>query len=171
MEQAETVEWDACLVHVPDSDMAPLARLRAAWPGRSVVALLNEPDVDDYRSALRAGVQGLVAHDADLWEIGEVLRSALRGDVRLPAAVARALADRTTAAPSALALSSDETELLTQLASGAPVADIAKRSGYSERHMYRVVRHLYGRVGARNRSEAIAAVARWGLLSETGRRR
>ncbi|MEU7108785.1 hypothetical protein ABZ951_27625 [Streptomyces sp. NPDC046215] len=162
------MEWDACLLHVPSDDMSEVGGLKQIWPSRSVVALLTDPTVDDYRSALRAGVEGLVAHDADLDEIGEVLRCALRGDVRIPAAVARALAERTPAVPGAPDLSVCETGLLRDLASGRAVAEIAKSSGYSERHMYRRVQHLYSRVGARNRSEAVAAAARWGLLADTG---
>ncbi|WP_424641605.1 hypothetical protein [Embleya sp. AB8] len=160
------IDWDACLMHVPSADVSAIARLRRARPSRTVVALLNEPTVDSYHSALRVGATGLVTHDADIGEIGEVLRCALRGNVRLPIAVVRALVDRTTVAPGELVLSGSETELLRQLASGRTVADIAKSRDYSERQMYRLVRDLYHRVGARNRSEAIATTAKWGLLAD-----
>ncbi|TVL87532.1 hypothetical protein CD790_33160 [Streptomyces sp. SAJ15] len=142
-----------------------ISQLRQTWPSRAVIALLEKPSVDDYRSALTAGAQGVVGHDAQIEEIGEAVRCALRGNSRLPSEVAQALADRTAAAPSALVLSGPEMDLLHQLASGTSIADVARSAGYSERQMYRLVRNLYGRVGARNRSEAIAAAARWGLLA------
>jgi DNA-binding NarL/FixJ family response regulator len=166
LDMSAELDWDACLLHIPASDMSALVRLRRALPSRPIVALLSHPTVDDYQSALRAGAEGLVAYDADLDDIGEVLRCALRGKVRFPIGVARALADRATAAPRSLGLSDSETDLLGQLASGRSIVDIANASGYSERHMYRLVQRVYSRIGARNRSEAIAMAAKWGLLTD-----
>ncbi|WDV53389.1 hypothetical protein PV963_25010 [Streptomyces coeruleorubidus] len=81
--------------------MSLIVELRRAWPSRAVIALLDDPGTDAYRSALRSGAAGVVAHDAEMTEIGEVVNAALEDHVRLPAATARALAARTTASASA----------------------------------------------------------------------
>ncbi|MCX2730168.1 hypothetical protein OOZ19_07935 [Saccharopolyspora sp. NFXS83] len=162
---SNTGEWDACLVEVSRSDASTLATLRATRRARVLVALLDEPDPEDYRAALRLGADGLVAQDAALDEIITVLRLALRGSVLLPLDVARSLSAGTTRPPTALNLTGVDRELLTRLAMGSPVADIAKSAGYSERQMYRLVREIYHRLGSRNRSEAIATATRWGLIS------
>ncbi|WP_243788383.1 hypothetical protein [Saccharopolyspora gloriosae] len=162
-----TGEWDACLVEVSRSDSSTLSALRDARPAGVLIALLDEPDADDYRAALRIGADGLVAQDAALDEIITVLRLALRGTVLLPRGIARSLATGVTRPPTALNLTGVDRELLTRLAMGSPVADIAKSAGYSERQMYRLVREIYHRLGSRNRSEAIATATRWGLISES----
>ncbi|MCA1188299.1 MULTISPECIES: hypothetical protein [unclassified Saccharopolyspora] len=162
---AERTGWDACLVEVPCRDLAALAALRRARPDGVLIALLDAAGPDDYRAALRLGADSAAAQDADLDEIISVLRLALRGDVLLPRGVARALCTGPSRPPGAVQLTGVDRDLLTRLAMGNPVADIAKSTGYSERQMYRLVREIYHRLGSRNRSEAIATATRWGLIT------
>ncbi|MFE1173084.1 LuxR C-terminal-related transcriptional regulator [Streptomyces sp. NPDC058773] len=162
---AEQAEWDVCLLHIPADDTSPLAQVRQAGEGL-VIALVDSLTVDNCRDAIRAGANGVAPHDADFDDIVEALRLAQWGEMRVPLALLRTLVDTSPVAPNGLTLSQSETDLVRQLASGRPVADIAADLGYSERQMYRLAREIYFKLGASNRSEAIATAARWRLLDD-----
>jgi DNA-binding NarL/FixJ family response regulator len=57
-----------------------------------------------------------------------------------------------------------DVDLLRRLATGLTVAALAKEMGYSDRNVFRMLGDLYGRLGCRNRSEALLAANRLGLL-------
>jgi DNA-binding CsgD family transcriptional regulator len=57
-----------------------------------------------------------------------------------------------------------EMEWLRQLASGTTVAKLADGAGYSERAMFRLLRDLYQRMGAQNRTEALLKARQRGWL-------
>ncbi|MFE0024393.1 hypothetical protein [Amycolatopsis sp. NPDC059021] len=156
--------WQACLLPSSAEDVAALARTKERWPGLPIISLLNEPTVAGHRAALRAGADGLVAHDADITEIVGVLRAALRGATFLPSRIARALAEPEAAVPEGLGLDPQAIGWLGALSRGASVADIARAADYSERQMYRLIQDTYRKIGARNRSEAIVIATRWGVI-------
>ena len=62
-------------------------------------------------------------------------------------------------------VSTDEADWLRAMAAGATVAEIAVDVGYSERAMFRNLKALYTRIGARNRTEALLWASRHGLLT------
>jgi DNA-binding CsgD family transcriptional regulator len=55
-------------------------------------------------------------------------------------------------------------ERLRLLARGVHVSEMARRQGYSERAMFRLLGELFRRMRVRNRHEAVVLAARWGLL-------
>jgi DNA-binding NarL/FixJ family response regulator len=55
-------------------------------------------------------------------------------------------------------------EWLRALAQGITVAQLAERHGYSERAMFRHLRDLYARMGAKGRTEALMLANRRGWL-------
>lgn len=57
-----------------------------------------------------------------------------------------------------------EIQWLRALSDGIRVADLAVRSGYSERAMYRELRKLWDRLGVANRSQGMLRAGRLGLL-------
>lgn len=52
------------------------------------------------------------------------------------------------------------------MAKGVTIQELAKKVGYSERALYRLLHGLYGRMRVSNRTEAILQASRWGLLDE-----
>jgi len=62
-------------------------------------------------------------------------------------------------------LTEQECEWLSSISRGDRMVDIADASGYSERTLYRALNELWSRIGARNRSEAIALANKNGWLS------
>lgn len=150
---------------VKPADRKRLAELSLVQPELPLVALLDDAEADQYRLALRAGATAAAPRGADPATVVRVLQAALAGLSLVPARVVRLLA--------AAGRPDDEDMIgpldvswLRHLAGGATVQQLACRSGYSEREMYRLLHDLYERMGVRNRSEAIARAARWGLLDE-----
>lgn len=142
-----------------------LTRLRRLRPGAAIVALLPMGKPEAHCAALRAGGSASVFKDAPGEEIVAVLGAALADRTVLPLDVARALAT------SAVDLVGDEaqldqaeTEWLRMLAEGATVRALARRAGYSERQMFRLLDRLYRRLGVHNRREALIQAARMNLL-------
>jgi len=58
-----------------------------------------------------------------------------------------------------------ERGVLEQLASGAAMADIARRLGVNDREIESSLMTLFARMGVVSRAEAVAAAARRGLLA------
>ncbi len=82
--------------------------------------------------------------------------AAVRGDSLALTSVLRALTGRQTNEEMAAAHpSTAEQEWLRHLARGDSVATVAARAGYSERMMFRLLRDLYTKIGAANRTEAM----------------
>lgn len=66
----------------------------------------------------------------------------------------------------AAGVGAEEAAWLRYLADGKTVAALADRVGFSERTMFRRLYEIYGRLGVRNRTEAIVAAQRLGLLGD-----
>lgn len=140
-----------------------VADLAGAGSPATVVGLLSSTDPLIYVETLKSGAVAAVWRGSAPDRIECVLRLALEGHSVLPAAVVRILAAHR---PTAIApcLQGQDQVVLRYLATGETVRSIARQSGYSERAMHRRLRTLYKCIGARNRAEAIALAARWGIL-------
>lgn len=92
--------------------------------------------------------------------------NALNGFCLQPAPQAQALASARLACEddTPLELTDAQFGWLRRLHHGDPARRIAKDSDYTERHFRRLLLEFYARLGARNRSEAIAKAANYGLL-------
>lgn len=157
---------DGALVSVEDDDYsAALGSLRADHPSAVLVALLAQPSSAAFRAALLAGARGAVARDGPLDRIVQTLLAGMAGGVLVPAEQMAALLAGTSGEP-ALDIPPEQTDWLRRMAHGDTVARIATDAGYSERAMYRHLRALYSRLGARNRTEAVVSAMQRGLLAE-----
>jgi DNA-binding NarL/FixJ family response regulator len=147
-------------------DWALLSRLQEADADVVVVALLPDASTAAYVQAVMAGAAAVLPRDASIEAVQRVFRAAIRGQSLLPAEVVRALASPSgpTAETAQDAPSVREIEWLRELASGATVARLASRAGYSERAMFRLLRDLYARLRVRNRTEALMLARERGWL-------
>jgi DNA-binding NarL/FixJ family response regulator len=119
-----------------------------------VVAVLEEATVAGYLRAISSGAAGAMPRTVSMTELRAVFLAAVDGSTLLPTEVVRALAGHDTdTAPEHP--STREIGWLRDLANGTSVARIADNAGYSERMMFRLLRDLYTRLGARNRTEAL----------------
>lgn len=145
-------------------DWAFLARLRSDAPEVVVVAVLTDATVRSCVRAVVAGAMAVVARDAAPETMRRVFADVVRGVSALPVDVVAALAAPHEQLEYVAEPSEPELAWLRDLANGATVAQLAERSGYSERAMFRLLRELYGRLGVKNRTEALMLSQRRGWL-------
>jgi DNA-binding NarL/FixJ family response regulator len=138
-----------------------LALMRARGPDAVAVALLREDSPVAYREVLETGVESAVARDASLDCIVEVVGAAIDRRTVLPTHVARTLARGEEQNDT---IDAQHADWLRALARGTTIEDLAESVGYSERAMYRQLRQLYERLGARSRTDALLQALRRGLI-------
>lgn len=137
------------------------ALLRTRGMDAVAIALLPERVSVGYREVLETGVDSAVSRDAPLDRIVEVVGAALDRRTVLPTEIARTLARGSQEEDG---VGEQQTQWLGALARGVTVEELARSVGYSERAMYRHLRGLYSRLGARNRTEALLQAMRRGLI-------
>jgi DNA-binding NarL/FixJ family response regulator len=146
-------------------DWTLLARLRETRPDTTVIAVLADASLHSHVHAILSGAVAAVSRDALPETLRKVFEAAVAGESLLPVEVVRALTgsqpmqEKDESTPS-----TEEIGWLRELAFGTTVAQLADQAGYSERAMFRLLRALYRRVGARNRTEALMRAQERGWL-------
>jgi DNA-binding NarL/FixJ family response regulator len=147
---------------------------------RQRVLILTTFGLDEYIiDALRAGASGFMLKDAPTQELVRAVRSVAAGDAVLSPAVTRQLLDqvarRLPAAVSRAAevlapLTEREREVLRMLAAGLSNAEIAAALVVSEATVKTHVSNLLGKLGLRDRVQAVIYAYETGLIapSEAG---
>jgi DNA-binding NarL/FixJ family response regulator len=136
-------------------------RLRAEAPEVKVVVLTTYSDDRSVLDALRAGARGYLTKDASGEQIHEALRQVLDDHAVIDPAVQRHLVDAIAgepAPPSELpdGLTPREAEVLSLMAGGLSNAEIAASLTVSEATVKSHVNHLFAKIGARDRGQAVA---------------
>jgi len=148
-----------------NKDWALLADLLDMRPDVVVVAFLEDATVTGYVRALTAGAVGAVPRDAAPDLVRDAFLAAVSRRSLIPIEVLHALASPTEHPEEAGdTLYEYEIDWLRQLASGITIARLASRAGYSERMMFRLLRELYDKLGAANRTQAIIHARDMGWL-------
>jgi DNA-binding NarL/FixJ family response regulator len=144
------------LTVLQDDDWALLRRLSEEDHRHPVIAVLDsDADVLGVR-AVRAGACSVVSRAAPAALLTRAVAAALDGQSVLPTAVTTALAVGRFVEPDrAGSVSDEQLAWLRALAAGITVADLAARSGYSERAMFRMLRAVYQELGANGKVEAL----------------
>jgi DNA-binding NarL/FixJ family response regulator len=132
---------------------------------RQRVLILTTFGLDQYiLEALRAGASGFLLKDAPTQEVVAAVRAVAAGDAVLSAAVTRQLLDQVARRlPSAVSRRPEELDLLTErerevlrmLANGLSNAEIATALVVSEATVKSHVSHLLGKLGLRDRVQAV----------------
>ena len=144
-------------------------------PSRQRVLILTTFGLDEYIiDALRAGASGFLLKDAPTQEVVQAVRSVAAGDAVLAPAVTRQLLDqvarRLPAAvvhtPDALARLTDrEQQVLRMLAAGLSNAEICEALVLSEATVKTHVSNLLGKLGLRDRVQAVIYAYETGLIA------
>jgi len=160
-------------VRMPGMDGIEATRLLP----RQRVLILTTFGLDEYIiDALRAGASGFLLKDAPTQEVVAAVRAVAAGDAVLSATVTRQLLDqvarRLPAAvsrqPDALAtLTEREREVLRMLAAGLSNAEIAAALVVSEATVKSHVSHLLGKLGLRDRVQAVIYAYETRLIAPT----
>ncbi|MET0332594.1 MAG: response regulator transcription factor [Dyella sp.] len=149
-------------LRLPDmSGIGALSSIRADFPEARIVILTTfEGDVEIHR-ALAAGACGYLLKSSSLEDLVEVVRKVHSGRKYLLSQVANCLAEHYSNAP----LSDREISVLTRIAEGARNRDIANTLSISEETVKVHVRHIMGKLDARDRTQAVAIGIRRGIIS------
>ena len=159
-------------LYLPGSDgTAVLAQLREVAMTVPVVMLSASDKPQDVRRTLDAGAAGYIPKTASSQEMLDALQRVLEGDIYVPATLLAAMSSLDgQQAPSngnATGLLTDrQLEVLKLLGQGLSNKGIANRLDLTEGTVKLHVSALMRALGARNRTEAVMAAERTGLLGD-----
>jgi DNA-binding NarL/FixJ family response regulator len=148
-------------LRLPDiSGIDAMIAIRTEFTEARIIMLTTfEGDVEIQR-ALEAGARGYMLKSMPPRELVEVIRQVHLGKKRVPAEVASHLAEHL----SDEALTSREIDVLRHIAGGNRNRDIAERLFISEETVKVHVKHIMEKLGASDRTEAVAIAVRRGII-------
>jgi DNA-binding NarL/FixJ family response regulator len=138
-------------------------RIREAQPDTEIVVLTTHADEDSILDALHAGARGYLTKDAGIAEISRAVQAAAAHQTLLDPVVHSRLIEAAGAArrpaPPPVALPDDltprEAEVLSLIAGGLSNAEIAASLVVSEATVKTHINHLFAKIGARDRAQAV----------------
>jgi len=155
-------------------------RLAASRPRIGVIALTTYADDASVLGALRAGARGYLTKDASAEQIAAAIARVAAGEASLDeaiqtkvvAAVTAGATEPPTPEPSKPQLPDDltarEAEVLGLIAGGLSNQEIAERLVVSPATVKSHVNHLFAKIGARDRAQAVGYAYRHGLVAQDG---
>jgi len=148
-------------LRLPDlSGIDAMIAIRSEFPEARIVMLTTfEGDVEIQR-ALQAGARGYLLKNMPPSEIVDVIRQVHAGKKRVPHEVAAQLAEHM----SDEGLTAREVEVLTKVAGGNRNKDIADLLFISEETVKVHIKHIMDKLGAKDRTQAIAIAVRRGII-------
>ena len=148
-------------LRLPDkSGIDAMIAVRAEFPEARVIMLTTfEGDVEIQR-ALEAGARGYMLKSVPPKELVEVIRQVHAGKKRIPAQLAAQLAEHMSDED----LTAREIEVLNQIARGNRNRDIAERLFITEETVKVHVKHIMDKLGANDRTQAVAIGVRRGII-------
>jgi len=148
-------------LRLPDmSGIDTMIAIRTEFPDARVIMLTTfEGDVEVQR-ALGAGARGYMLKSMPPKDLVEVIRQVHAGKKRVPAELAAQLAEHL----SDEALTEREVDVLRHVAGGNRNRDIAERLFISEETVKVHVKHIMEKLGANDRTQAVAIAVRRGII-------
>jgi DNA-binding NarL/FixJ family response regulator len=148
-------------LRLPDvSGIDALIAIRAEFPEARVIMLTTFNGDVDIQRAMKAGAHGYLLKNTPRKELLESIRKVHSGRKSVPAEVAAQLAEHFSAEP----LTDREVDVLRHLAGGNRNKDIAGHLFISEETVKVHVRHIMEKLGAIDRTQALAIAARRGII-------
>jgi len=148
-------------LRLPDmSGIDSMIAIRSEFPEARIVMLTTfEGDVEIQRS-LEAGARGYLLKSMPPKDLAEAIRQVLGGKKRIPPELAAQLAEHLGDE----ALTEREIEVLRHIAGGNRNRDIADRLFISEETVKVHVKHIMEKLGAADRTQAVAIAVRRGII-------
>lgn len=148
-------------LRLPDiSGIDAMIAIRTEFTDARIIMLTTfEGDVEIQR-AMQAGARGYMLKSMPPAELVEVIRQVHAGKKRVPAEVATHLAEHL----SDEALTAREIDVLRHIAGGNRNRDIAERLFISEETVKVHVKHIMEKLGATDRTQAVAIAVRRGII-------
>lgn len=148
----------------------------AAGRSAKVLVLLDQTEAREASLLASMGADGfLVQQEITAESLGESIERMVRGEVPMPARLARELLSRAGSppperAPRPVRLTAREQETLNLLAEGLSNKQIARRLGISDHGAKRLVTSVLLKLGAPNRTAAVVTAIRSGMVGEPSAR-
>jgi len=148
-------------LRLPDkSGIETMIAIRAEFPDARIIVLTTfEGDVE-IQKALQAGARGYILKSMPPKELVEVIVQVHAGKKRIPTQVAAHLAEHL----SDEALTAREIEVLGQIAGGNRNRDIAEKLFITEETVKVHIKHIMEKLGASDRTQAVAIGVRRGII-------
>ena len=148
-------------LRLPDlSGIDAMIAIRAEFPEARIIMLTTfEGDVELQR-ALQAGARGYLLKNMPPSELIQGIRQVHAGKKRIPTELAAQLAEHVSDDN----LTAREVEVLRQVSGGNRNRDIAELLHISEETVKVHVKHIMEKLGARDRTQAIAIAVRRGII-------
>jgi DNA-binding NarL/FixJ family response regulator len=148
-------------LRLPDMNgIDAMATIRTEFPDARIIVLTTfEGDVEIQR-ALEAGARGYLLKSMPPKDLLEGIRQVHAGKKRIPPEIVAHLAEHL----SDETLTAREVEVLRQVAGGNRNRDIAERLFISEETVKVHVKHVMEKLGASDRTEAVAIAIRRGII-------
>jgi DNA-binding NarL/FixJ family response regulator len=163
IEVFEQTQPDVTLMdlRLPDtSGIGALSAIRLSYPKARIIMLTTfEGDVEIQR-ALAAGACGYLLKSTPREELVEVIRKVHSGRKHLPTEVAENLAEHFGGD----ILTEREVEILKRIAEGDRNRDISERLAISELTVKVHIKHIMDKLGAKDRTQAVAIGVRRGVI-------
>jgi DNA-binding NarL/FixJ family response regulator len=151
-------------LRLPGMDgVAATQAIRARCAGTEVLVLTTYDSDADILRAVQAGATGYLLKDAPRETLYGALRAAARGETVLAPSVATRLVGQMRA-PAQEALSAREIEVLACVARGASNKEVGRQLHISASTVKTHLLHIYGKLGVSDRTEAVTAALRRGIL-------
>ncbi|HET6933165.1 MAG TPA: response regulator transcription factor [Candidatus Acidoferrum sp.] len=148
-------------LRLPDlSGVDTIVAIRAEFPDARIIMLTTfEGDVEIQR-ALEAGAQGYMLKSMPPKDLVEGIRQVHAGKKRIPPQLAAQLAEHM----SDESLTTREIEVLRQIAEGNRNRDIGEKLFITEETVKVHIKHIMEKLGASDRTQAIAIAIRRGII-------
>jgi len=148
-------------LRLPDmSGIDAMAAIRAEFPEARVLVLTTFDGDVEIQRALAAGARGYLLKSMPPREMLDAIRHVHAGRKRIPPEIAAHVAEHL----SEEALTAREIEVLRLVAGGNRNKDVAERLFISEETVKVHVKHAMGKLGANDRTQAVAIAIRRGII-------
>jgi len=180
IEQARLLHPDVILmdIRMPELDGVEATRILAAEQGTTKILILTTFDIDEYVfEALQAGASGFLLKDIRAEELVQAIRAVADGDTLLAPSVTRRLLE-TFIAPRPPGpkevnelgkLTPTERTVLSLIGQGYSNSEIAARLFIADTTVRTHVRHIFEKLGLRDRVQAVVFAYSTGLVTPAGR--
>ncbi|HVT02922.1 MAG TPA: response regulator transcription factor [Thermoanaerobaculia bacterium] len=170
LEQLREKEWDVALLDLTmpgKSGLDLLKELKAEWPRLPVLVLTGHSEDQFAIRVLKAGAEGYMTKDTVLEELAKAIHKILAGGRYVSPALAEKLAlgvnKDLTRTPHEI-LSDREYEVMSGIASGKTVTEIAKELSLSAKTISTYRARILEKLGVRNSAEIVQYAIRNGLV-------
>ncbi len=148
-------------VRLPDKDgIDAMVLIREEFPDARVVMVTTSEGDAEIRRALEAGARGYVLKSMPPQDLLNVVRQVHAGKKGIPTQIAKHLAEHLGDEE----LTAREIEVLQQIASGNRNRDIAEKLFISEETVKVHIKHIMDKLGASDRTQAVAIALRRGIM-------